>query len=232
MTQHQQPTRRVQSRRLWPYHTPGAASERRAAHEPLGFTYREVPRAQRPCLCAWGLLGVVCLSLFAASAHAQTDARSLQSEMVFLVRSSQLREVAAPTSSNLRVTTPAALSGSLEEANTRFRQNRARRILAAGTGFLLAAAITPAYVLQHRQSCYGSSRPKGAAPLKGAAWLGGIGLVAAIGGGTWLALEARRHGHYTSRRERIVAGSIGAVTFVLGQLLLGTVFFVDQICND
>lgn len=54
----------------------------------------------------------------------------------------------------------------------------------------------------------------------------------AAGGGTWLGLEARRHGYYATRRERLIDVSIGALTFALGQSLTSLVFLADQLCHS
>ena len=113
----------------------------------------------------------------------------------------------------------------------RFRQTRARRILAAGVGLMVSGAVTPAYVLPHRQPCHGSDDRKGGAPLKGAAGIGAVGMAAAVGGAAWSSLEANRHGYRSSRRQRLVGAGIGTLTFLVGQLVLGSVFFVDQICH-
>lgn len=182
-------------------------------------------RTRRPSACI--ATSLACLSLLASSAYAQADPSGLRVQPQF---SAWLAgPVATATARKLEPLAPPP--GSRDAAATRFRQNQARQILAAGTGFALSAAITPAYVLPHREPCWGSNQHKGRAPLMGAAWLGGIGFAAAVGGGTWLGLESRKRGHYTSRRERAVAAGIGAATFVVGQLLLGGVFFMDQICH-
>jgi hypothetical protein len=124
-----------------------------------------------------------------------------------------------------------AADPSVEARASTPRQRTARRVLAAGLGFSLAGAITPIYVLPSRSRCWSTGRMSGGAPLKGAAVVGAIGVGMAIGGGSWLGVEARRHGLRTSRRERLIAMRIGALTFTLGQAALVPVFFADQICN-
>lgn len=116
------------------------------------------------------------------------------------------------------------------DVTSRLAQNRARRILAAGAGFVVSAAVTPAYVLPNRHTCWGSDRRSGDGTLKIAAGVSAVGLVAAVGGATWLALESRRHGYYSSSRERRIAAGIGAITFLVSQGLLGAAFLVDSIC--
>lgn len=132
------------------------------------------------------------------------------------------------TSAEPSATEPVA-EGSLVSA--RFRQTRARRILAAGVGLVLSAAVTPAYVLPNREPCYASSARKGDAPLKAAAGVGAVGLAAVIGGATWSFIETTRHGYHGSRRQRFVSAGIGALTFLVGQAVLGTTHFADQICS-
>lgn len=126
----------------------------------------------------------------------------------------------------------AATTSSISEIRPRTQQVRARRILAAGAGLFLSAAVTPVYVLPYREPCWGSDQSKGSGPLKIAAGVGTVGFAAAVGGVIWLVRDSRRHGYYASNRERRIAGALGALTFVLSQGLLGGAFVVDQICHN
>jgi len=119
-----------------------------------------------------------------------------------------------------------------EALASRGRQSRARRILAAGAGLMITAAVTPAYVLPNREPCWGSDERSGRRPLLAATGVGAVGLVGVVGGATWLALESRRYGYRSSRRERAIAAGIGALAFALGQGLLGSMFLVDQVCHS
>jgi hypothetical protein len=163
----------------------------------------------------------VCFALWCAlataSAHAQATPQWLHVRWPLLASSSMLAESTPRTAASAAV---------------QFRQNRARRILGAGIGFVLSAAVTPAYVSPHRQPCWGSDERKGGLPLKLAAGVAAVGLVGLAGGATWLTLESRRHGRVSSRRQRMIAAGIGTLTFALGQALLGSAFFVDQICSS
>jgi hypothetical protein len=115
----------------------------------------------------------------------------------------------------------------------RARQRLARHILAAGAGLALSGAVTPIYVLPERDRDRCPSDPgKGRVPLMTAAVVAGLGVAMTVGGATWLGLEARRHGSYAARRERLIAMAVGALAFALGQTLQGSLFFLDQICHS
>jgi hypothetical protein len=161
----------------------------------------------------------VCLMMWSVSAAAQ--AQHMPGWM-------KVRVVMLDESYAARRVEPEAV----EALAARDRQVRARRIVAAGAGFMLAAAITPAYVLPTRNTCFSEDGPAARRSLLAAAGVGAIGLAGAAGGATWLAIESRRHGYQSSRRERVRAAGIGALTFVLGQVVLGSIYFVDQICNS
>jgi hypothetical protein len=118
------------------------------------------------------------------------------------------------------------------DAVSRTRQNRARRILAAGAGLAFSATVTPIYVLPNRDPCYGSERAKGGVPLNTAATVAALGVAMVVGGATWLRVESRRHGYYATRRQRLVAMAVGALAFALGQALQGGLFYADQICHS
>jgi hypothetical protein len=175
----------------------------------------------------WRAAIVLCLfsSVLAASAVAQETPRSMLVGKGMLAELMAVAGSAKSTSFSLPGVSPAGYS--VEPLN---RQRRARRVLAAGAGLVVAAALAPAYILPNREPCYGYSRPKGAGPLKVAGGVGAVGLVATVGGATWLTIVARNHGYTSSRRERWIAAAIGTLTFVLGQGLLGAVFLGDQLC--
>jgi hypothetical protein len=165
---------------------------------------------------------MVCLALSCGIAN-HAGAQAIPAWMQ--VRPSMLEE-SAPAPPREVATPPSEAHASV------WRQNRARRILAAGAGVMLAGAITPAYVYPNRTRCYGSNQPRGGGTLRLAAGAGALGFVVAAGGASWLLVESRRHGYHASRRERAIATGIGALTFVLSQAVLGGAFLVEHICSD
>lgn len=176
----------------------------------------------------WRAAIVACLisSVLAASALAQETPRWMH------VGAGLLAELEAPPAgaANSRNFTSRDASSAGPPVDSLDRQRRARRVLAAGAGLVVAAALAPAYVLPNREPCYGYSKPKGSGPLKVAGGVGAVGFVASVGGATWLTIEARKHGYTSSPRERWIAAGIGTVTFVVGQVILGAVFLGDQLC--
>jgi hypothetical protein len=170
-------------------------------------------------LCAWSSL-----------ARAQAPGRWFTGHLLFPVQTQALaRPKLALWNSGLAAAVPLQREG--PDAASRMHQNRARRILAAGAGFVLSAAVTAAYVLPNRAPCWGSDVAKGSGTLKGAVVVGTVGLSLALGGGAWFGVESRRHGYYASRRERLIAMGIGAITFAIGQTFLLPLFAVDRSCS-
>jgi hypothetical protein len=186
---------------------------------------------RHPSLVARALVALALVCACAASAAAQSEVVSLASHQLRLTSAG----ASAPAGYAMRISTLAAalvLESRAPDVASRARQDRARRILAAGAGFALSAAVTPLYVLPNRDPCWGSERAKGGVPLKAAATIGALGVAMIVGGATWLGVESRRHGHYASRRQRLIAMAVGALTLGLGQALQGSLFFLDQICHS
>lgn len=176
------------------------------------------------------LFALVCLLLLCPGrAHAQALTDSLLPAL-------RVVEVPAPGPVLERRVFPFAAALQLEPAlpdrASLARQHTARQILAGGIGFALAAAIAPTYIMPNRFRCWTTGKRSGGPPLKAAAVMGAIGIGMAIGGGAWLGVEARRHGYHASRRERLIAMGVGALTFTLGQAALVPVFIADQICHS
>ena len=113
---------------------------------------------------------------------------------------------------------------------SRRRQNGAKYLLATGAGLLLSSGLTFAYALPNRSSC--SDARGGMKSLKGAAGFSGIGLAFAVGGGTWLGLQAKRHGHYTNWKQRLGSAGTGALAFVFSQAALGLLYLSDTMCSN
>lgn len=173
---------------------------------------------------------VLCLvAAFASAAAARADAPLTDYQLPLRL---------SVSSSGAHVASSSALAAALvadqrdPDTVLRARQRLARHILAAGLGLALSAAVTPSYVLPNREPCYGSERAKGRVPLTGAAVVGALGVAMTVGGGTWLGLEARRHGSFAGRRERLIGMAVGALAFALGQTLTGSLFFLDQVCHS
>jgi Zn-dependent alcohol dehydrogenase len=109
-------------------------------------------------------------------------------------------------------------------------QNRARNLIAAGAGFMIAAGVTTAIAMTHREPCYGSDVPKGKLPTVAAAGVGALGLAAVVGATTWYVRDRRQHNYRVTTRQRLIAGGMGALSFVLVQAMLGSLIFADQLC--
>jgi Zn-dependent alcohol dehydrogenase len=109
-------------------------------------------------------------------------------------------------------------------------QNRARNLIAAGAGFMIAAAVTTGIAMTHREPCYGSDVPKGKGPTIVAAGVGAVGLAAVVGATTWYVRDRRQHDYRVTTRQRLIAGGMGTLSFVLIQAMLGSLLLADQLC--
>jgi hypothetical protein len=192
-----------------------------------GQPFLVFPLSERSMLRTLFVLLLLCAA--PPQAHAQSLASSLPRAPLSIAPAVPSASALSPRDVALAVALPPAPS---PDAASRVHQNRARRILALGVGLALSAAITPTYVLPNREPCWGSTHEKGRAPLVAAAVVGSIGVALGVGGGTWLGLEARKHGYYASKRERLIAMGIGALGLAIGQSVQGTLFFLDQICSS
>lgn len=173
--------------------------------------------------------GLLCWCALSGAARAQSLPAWLRVDSRFLAEL-EAPAPSAPAHDPTKLALSHATQPKVPSLTSRAHQERARRLVAAGTGFVLSAAIAPSYILTHREPCYGSDQQKGRGPLIIAAGVGAVGSAALIGGATWLVLESSRHGPTTSRWQRVSATGIGALTFVLSQALLGTFFLADQLC--
>lgn len=109
-------------------------------------------------------------------------------------------------------------------------QTRAARITAAGAGFLLSSLVTLAYSLPDRSRCWEDSKLLVTTAPKVATGVGAVGLAMTVAGGSWLAVEAKKHGHFSSASKRWQAAGLGAFTFVTSQALLWGIFALDHLC--
>jgi len=156
---------------------------------------------------------LVCCLLLAGSAHGQTTPSWMHVRPQLLT---------AATAGGARVADP----------YSRARQDRARAILAAGIGVALSSAVMVSYGVARDRPCWTDPTAGSARSVRLAGAFGGAGLAAAVGGGSWLWAESRRHGHHATRLKRLGAAGVGAVTFVLTQAVLGGLFLADQICHS
>jgi hypothetical protein len=170
---------------------------------------------------------LVAVSLLSVFTFAR-PARAQQLPPWLMVRASVLAELdpsPAPSEAEAR---ERAIADSVSAQH----QQRARRITAAGLGVLVGASITASYALPLRSQCYGTEPKSSRELLPLILGTGAIGLVAAGAGGTWLGLEAGRHGLRTSRRERLIAAGIGVLTATLTQAVHGPLIAIASTCSD
>jgi hypothetical protein len=160
--------------------------------------------------------------VFTRPAHAQ------QLPPWLMVRASVLAELDPSPAPSAAAARERAIAHSLSAQH----QQRARRITATGLGVLLGAGITASYALPLRSQCYGSEPKSSRELLPLILGTGAIGLVAAGAGGTWLGLEARRHGLRSSRRQRLMAAGIGALTATLTQAVHAPLVAIASMCSD